>query len=58
MGGLMWVTGLEARAGAAGIPVADLSAGLFAALGVLIALQERSISGKGNGYKARCCRRW
>jgi formyl-CoA transferase len=31
----------------AGIPVADLSAGLFAALGILIALQERSVSGKG-----------
>jgi formyl-CoA transferase len=33
--------------GASRIPVADLSAGLFAALGVLIALQERSRSGKG-----------
>jgi formyl-CoA transferase len=31
----------------AGIPVADLSAGLFAALGILIALQERGRSGKG-----------
>jgi len=48
MGGLMWVTGLEGQGPVrAGIPVADLSAGLFAALGVLIALQERSISGKG-----------
>ena len=48
MGGLMWVTGLPGDGPVrAGIPVADLSAGLFAALGVLIALQERSRSGKG-----------
>jgi len=48
MGGLMWVTGLPGNGPVrAGIPVADLSAGLFAALGVLIALQERSVSGKG-----------
>jgi len=48
MGGLMWVTGLPGQGPVrAGIPVADLSAGLFAALGVLIALQERSISGRG-----------
>src|SRR5882762_174781 len=48
MGGLMWVTGLPGNGPVrAGIPVADLSAGLFAALGVLIALQERSRSGKG-----------
>ena len=48
MGGLMWVTGLPGGGpGRAGIPVADLCAGLFAALGVLIALQERSRSGKG-----------
>jgi formyl-CoA transferase len=48
MGGLMWVTGLPGQGPVrAGIPVADLSAGLFAALGVLIALQERSRSGQG-----------
>jgi formyl-CoA transferase len=48
MGGLMWVTGLPGQGPVrAGIPVADLSAGLFAALGVLIALQERAHSGKG-----------
>lgn len=48
MGGLMWVTGLPGQGPVrAGIPVADLSAGLYAALGVLIALQERSRSGKG-----------
>ena len=48
MGGLMWVTGLPGGGPVrAGTPVADLSAGLFAALGVMIALQERSRSGKG-----------
>lgn len=48
MGGLMWVTGLSGQGPVrAGIPVADLSAGLFAALGILIALQERSVSGNG-----------
>src|SRR5258706_8603060 len=48
MGGLMWVTGLPGQGPVrAGIPVADLSAGLFAALGILIALQERTRSGKG-----------
>ena len=48
MGGLMWVTGLPGHGPVrAGIPVADLSAGLFAALGILIALQERTRSGKG-----------
>jgi formyl-CoA transferase len=48
MGGLMWVTGLPGQGPVrAGIPVADLSAGLFAALGILIALQERNRSGKG-----------
>jgi crotonobetainyl-CoA:carnitine CoA-transferase CaiB-like acyl-CoA transferase len=48
MGGLMWVTGLSGQGPVrAGIPVADLSAGLFAAIGILIALQERAHSGKG-----------
>ena len=48
MGGLMWVTGRPGEGPLrAGIPVADLSAGLFAALGILIALQERERSGQG-----------
>jgi crotonobetainyl-CoA:carnitine CoA-transferase CaiB-like acyl-CoA transferase len=48
MGGLMWVTGLPGQGPVrAGTPVADLSAGLFAALGILTALQERERSGKG-----------
>lgn len=48
MGGLMGVTGLPGQGPVrAGIPVADLSAGMFAAIGILIALQERAHSGKG-----------
>ncbi|MEQ1880672.1 MAG: CaiB/BaiF CoA-transferase family protein [Burkholderiales bacterium] len=48
MGGIMWVTGLPGQGPVrAGIPVADLSAGLFAALGIFVALQERNRSGKG-----------
>nr|NIO40631.1 CoA transferase [Burkholderiales bacterium] len=53
MGGLMWVTGLPGHGPVrAGTPVADLSAGLFAAIGILIALQERSVSGKGQWVKS------
>lgn len=48
MGGLMWTTGLPGQGPVrAGTPLADLSAGLFAAIGIFIALQERSRSGKG-----------
>ena len=48
MGGLMWTTGLPGQGPLrAGTPIADLSAGLFAALGILVALQERSRSGQG-----------
>ena len=48
MGGLMGVTGLPGQGPVrAGIPVADLSAGLCAALGIFIALEERRHSGKG-----------
>jgi crotonobetainyl-CoA:carnitine CoA-transferase CaiB-like acyl-CoA transferase len=44
----MWVTGLPGQGPVrAGTPVADLTAGMFAALGILVALQERSVSGKG-----------
>jgi crotonobetainyl-CoA:carnitine CoA-transferase CaiB-like acyl-CoA transferase len=48
LGGLMSVTG-EANAGPmrAGIPIADLSAGLFAAIGILIALLDREQTGQG-----------
>jgi formyl-CoA transferase len=48
MGGLMSVTGLPGQGPMrAGIPVADLSAGLFCALGILVALLEREQSGEG-----------
>jgi formyl-CoA transferase len=48
MGGLMWTTGLPGQGPVrAGTPIADLSAGLYAALGILIALTERSRSGRG-----------
>jgi crotonobetainyl-CoA:carnitine CoA-transferase CaiB-like acyl-CoA transferase len=44
----MSITGLPGNGPVrVGIPVADLSAGLFAALGILVALLEREKSGKG-----------
>ncbi|MEO0691271.1 MAG: CoA transferase [Pseudomonadota bacterium] len=48
MGGLMSITGKPGEGPMrVGIPIADLCAGLFAAQGILIALMERSKSGKG-----------
>ena len=48
MGGLMSITGEAGRGPMrVGIPVADLSAGLFAAMGILTALIEREKSGQG-----------
>lgn len=48
MGGLMSVTGLPGQGPVrAGIPLADLSAGLFAAQGIMAALLEREFSGQG-----------
>lgn len=48
MGGLMSVTGLPGQGPVrAGIPVADLTAGLFLAQGILVALLERERSGRG-----------
>ncbi len=48
MGGLMSITGEPGRGPMrVGIPIADLTAGLFCALGVLTALIERAASGKG-----------
>jgi crotonobetainyl-CoA:carnitine CoA-transferase CaiB-like acyl-CoA transferase len=48
MGGLMSVTGLPGQGPVrAGLAVADSSAGLYAAIGVLIALLEREQSGTG-----------
>ena len=48
MGGLMSITGLPGQGPVrVGIPVADLTAGIFAAQGILVALLEREQSGKG-----------
>jgi crotonobetainyl-CoA:carnitine CoA-transferase CaiB-like acyl-CoA transferase len=48
MGGLMWVTGFAGEGPMrAGIAVADSSAGIYAASGILIALAERERSGVG-----------
>ncbi len=52
MGGLMSITGLPGQGPVrAGIPVADLSAGLLAALGILVALLEREKSGRGQAVE-------
>jgi crotonobetainyl-CoA:carnitine CoA-transferase CaiB-like acyl-CoA transferase len=52
MGGLMSITGPPGHGPfRVGIPVADLSAGLFAAMGILIALLEREKSGKGQAVE-------
>lgn len=48
MGGLMSITGAPGEGPMrVGIPVADLTAGLFCAMGILTALLERDISGQG-----------
>jgi crotonobetainyl-CoA:carnitine CoA-transferase CaiB-like acyl-CoA transferase len=53
MGGLMWITGLAGQGPVrAGIPIADLGAGIFCALGVLVALLEREVSGEGQWVRS------
>ena len=48
LGGLMSITGLPGQGPVrVGIPVADLTAGIFLAQGVLVALLERERSGRG-----------
>jgi formyl-CoA transferase len=48
MGGLMSITGAPGEGPMrVGIPVADLTAGLFCAIGILTALLERDVSGEG-----------
>ncbi|WP_315781618.1 MULTISPECIES: CaiB/BaiF CoA-transferase family protein [unclassified Bradyrhizobium] len=48
MGGLMSITGAPGEGPMrAGIPIADLSAGLSCAMGILTALLEREVSGEG-----------
>lgn len=48
MGGLMSITGAPGQGPMrVGIPVADLTAGLFCSMGILTALLERDVSGEG-----------
>jgi crotonobetainyl-CoA:carnitine CoA-transferase CaiB-like acyl-CoA transferase len=48
LGGLMSITGLPGQGPVrAGIPIADLTAGLYCAIGILVALLEREESGEG-----------
>jgi formyl-CoA transferase len=48
IGGLMSITGLPGQGPVrVGIPIADLTAGLFCAQGILAALLEREVSGEG-----------
>jgi crotonobetainyl-CoA:carnitine CoA-transferase CaiB-like acyl-CoA transferase len=48
LGGLMSITGLPGQGPVrVGIPVADLGAGIFCAMGILVALLEREASGEG-----------
>ncbi len=48
MGGLMSITGLPGQGPVrAGIPVADLTAGLYCAIGIMVALLGREESGQG-----------
>jgi len=48
MGGLMSITGLPGQGPVrAGIPVADLSAGNYLAIGILVALLDRQATGQG-----------
>jgi crotonobetainyl-CoA:carnitine CoA-transferase CaiB-like acyl-CoA transferase len=48
MGGLMSITGMPGQGPVrVGVPIADLTAGMYTAIGVLIALLEREQSGEG-----------
>ncbi len=48
MGGLMSITGLPGQGPVrAGVPIADLTAGMYTAIGILVALLERETSGEG-----------
>ncbi len=52
MGGLMSITGLPGQGPVrVGIPIADLTAGIFLAQGILVALLEREQSGEGQWVK-------
>ncbi|MBI4638813.1 MAG: CoA transferase [Candidatus Rokubacteria bacterium] len=48
MSGLMWLTGTpESAPLRVGIPIGDLLAGYFCAMGIFVALLERQVSGRG-----------
>jgi crotonobetainyl-CoA:carnitine CoA-transferase CaiB-like acyl-CoA transferase len=48
MGGLMWITGLPGQGPVrVGVPIADLTAGMYLGMGIMIALLERETSGEG-----------
>ena len=48
LGGLMWITGMPGQGPVrVGIPIADLTAGIFCAYGIVVALLEREVSGQG-----------
>jgi len=48
LGGIMSITGLKGQGPVrVGIPIADLTAGIFCAMGILVALLEREVSGVG-----------
>lgn len=48
LGGLMSITGLPGQGPVrVGIPIADLTSGLYCAIGILVALLEREVSGEG-----------
>ncbi|MFQ5995783.1 MAG: CaiB/BaiF CoA transferase family protein [Acidiferrobacterales bacterium] len=48
MGGLMSITGLPGQGPVrVGVPIADLTAGMYCAIGVLIALLQREVTGQG-----------
>lgn len=52
MGGLMSITGIPGQGPVrVGIPVADLCAGMFCAMGILTALLEREATGQGQWVK-------
>ncbi|MSO54194.1 MAG: CoA transferase [Rhodospirillales bacterium] len=52
VGGLMSITGLPGQGPVrVGIPIADLSSGVFASFGIAVALLEREVSGKGQWVK-------
>jgi formyl-CoA transferase len=52
MGGMMSVTGMPGHGPLrAGVPIADLCSGLFAAIGILVALVDRERTGEGQWVK-------